>query len=200
MPETSLAMLIFDNLRALFNDNSIDFYLEGESDFSFSVPILEFDFKYKDKDDSGVKKSTLNIAIEVRFQPSSKGLQISHRVFLYKPDTKEFVEPSGFVGLESYDYKDITPLILDDYDFSDIQSIKGQKLTKEVKTLLSDGFKLKSASENIYGISDVLIQQVKSKIISLGVSINKIDIVEERDEYSPAAPHFDTSHIYLLSP
>lgn len=195
---TPLAAMILNNLESLFNDISINFYSEGEGDFSFSTPILEFGFEYKDKDDSEIKASTLNVAVEVRFQPIETGLKVSHRAFVYKPDTKTFVEPTGFVKSKKYDYKDITSLILDDYDFSDIQLIGDKRLTAETETYLSNGLKLKGASENIYAISEALAQEVKSRLLSKGASIDEVDTVEEREEYLLMEPNFDTPHIYIL--
>jgi len=195
--QSPLTVMVFKKLESLFKDISINFYNDGECDISFSTPILNFGFEYKNED-AEIEKSSLNIAIEVCFAPVEDGLQVSHRAFIYRPDTNELIEPSGFVKSKEYDYKEITSLILDDYNFNELQLVGAPKLTTQAKTFCSDGFKLKSASESIYEISEALREEIKSRILGLGTLINEMDTVEERKEYVLAEPNFDTPHIYIL--
>lgn len=198
MFQTQISELIHDSLNELFQNISIDFYLFGEEDFSFSVPILEFDIQYKNKDYDEIEKTSLNVAIEVVFRPIKEGLEISHRAFLYKPDTKEFIESKDFIKSKKYNYDDIVNLIQDCYGLNKIKFIGNQNITTKAQTFLNNDFKLENASSDICKISELLIEKIQFEFLHIGITFDKLDFIEEREKHEFGDPHFDTPHVYLL--
>ena len=189
---------VYKKLEGMYSGLATAFYLDDEDDFSFSIPILNFDVSHKDKDSDEVLKESLDAVIEVVFRPYEDGLKVSHRVQLKRHDSNELFEFDKPIDFKKHNLKHVCSEMSKNCDFNIVETLGRPKLSVVSKTFVNKNEKLATDYEIVYNISAELVKKVKSDLIKVDIQIDSLEFVESNEKTGYSEPYFDTMHCYII--